>query len=228
MTRFYTTLSPAEMNMDPEFDFNPGLPEVSNQHQGDRYVFCGDRHFSSVDAPWRAELPGGQIVYGLGAGTWPYTTEDLPANQIIQQLSVTGPGQEVFNNSDAIDQRLASDGQRIIDQLPPDMVPPMMPPRGDTNNGDANNGDANNGAINGADTNNATTGDDDGGCSTAPTRRAPARSPLLLLAALALLALRTAQNTPPENTPPSNSSARPPLQKTPSMTTSIACHLLLT
>src|SRR6185436_16270919 len=40
LTRLYTTMSADEMTMDPLFDFNSDLPDVSNQHVATRYVRC--------------------------------------------------------------------------------------------------------------------------------------------------------------------------------------------
>jgi MYXO-CTERM domain-containing protein len=113
MTRFYTTMSAAEMSLDPEFDFNGSLPDLSNAHQATRYIMCGDREYGRFDAPWRAELPSGQIVYGTDQNAWPYAVEDLPANEVIQQLSVSGMGEVIVDNRDAINQRLGADGDAI-------------------------------------------------------------------------------------------------------------------
>jgi hypothetical protein len=40
VTRFYTTLSAPEMDLDPLFDFNPDLPNVSNLHTARRVIEC--------------------------------------------------------------------------------------------------------------------------------------------------------------------------------------------
>ena len=52
LTRLYTTMSADEMTIDPVFEFNPDLPDVSNQHVATRYVRCDG------NSTWRAELPG--------------------------------------------------------------------------------------------------------------------------------------------------------------------------
>jgi hypothetical protein len=102
MTRFYTTLSAEEMTVDPIFDFNISLSLVDNIHQSTLYVMCGEEDFDFQDAPWRAELPGGQVVSGARRGVWPYDTGEIPANQIIQQLSTTGMGEVVLDNREDI------------------------------------------------------------------------------------------------------------------------------
>ena len=40
VTRLYTTLSAPEMDLDPLFDFNPDLPNVSNVHTARRVIEC--------------------------------------------------------------------------------------------------------------------------------------------------------------------------------------------
>ena len=52
LTRLYTTMSADEMTMDPVFEFNPDLPDVSNVHTANRYVRCDG------DPTWRAGAAG--------------------------------------------------------------------------------------------------------------------------------------------------------------------------
>ncbi len=40
LTRLFTTLSPEEMTKDPTFDFNPDLPEYSNEHRATLTITC--------------------------------------------------------------------------------------------------------------------------------------------------------------------------------------------
>ena len=84
-TRLYTTLSAPEMTLDPLFEFNASLKNVTKQHTAERIIECS----SSVeqgDAPWRVVLPSGLKVRGFGT-TWPIETQDpeLPANIIIRE-----------------------------------------------------------------------------------------------------------------------------------------------
>jgi hypothetical protein len=85
LTRLYTTLSPAEMTVDPTFDLLTGLPDVSNNHSitmSYSSKSCGD-----VDGAWSAEV-GGLIVRGTG-GTWPHDLKaaTMPFNRRILQMT---------------------------------------------------------------------------------------------------------------------------------------------
>lgn len=88
-SRFYTTLSASEMTVDPIFDFNPNLKNVTNQLVANRVIECDSSVYFS-DAPWRATLPSGLVVRGVGS-TWPIQTKDpeLSANIIIRQGTKT-------------------------------------------------------------------------------------------------------------------------------------------
>src|SRR5262249_40056878 len=55
VTRLYTTMSAPEMTVDPEFDYNPDLPNISNLHTADQVVECNP-YVEQFDAPWRITL----------------------------------------------------------------------------------------------------------------------------------------------------------------------------
>ncbi|HEY0714517.1 MAG TPA: MYXO-CTERM sorting domain-containing protein, partial [Polyangia bacterium] len=89
LTRLYTTLSPAEMTIDPTFDLATGLPDVSNNHAIDlAYASksCGD-----TTGPWSAQV-GGLIVRGTG-NTWPHNlaAATMPFNRRILQMTAQRP-----------------------------------------------------------------------------------------------------------------------------------------
>ncbi len=107
VTRFYTTMSAHEMTMDPLFDFNGELGDVSNTHTADRVVYCSPR-VTQADAPWVVELEGGS-VYGRGS-TWPFDTadEDMPANRRVLRVGTTGSGEVVVDNGEQIAGALAA------------------------------------------------------------------------------------------------------------------------
>ncbi len=92
-TRLYTTMSADEMTMDPVFDFNADLPEVSNQHTADRFIECSPA-VSRFEAPWRVELASGDVLRGEGGG-WPFdlATTDMPASAVIKRVGPTGTGE---------------------------------------------------------------------------------------------------------------------------------------
>jgi hypothetical protein len=121
LTRLYTTMSPAEMTLDPVFTFNPDLAPISNVHTAELYIECRSG-IQQYQAPWRLELPQGGTIRGdQQGGPWPMN--GLPANRKIVQLSETGSGQVVQDNTQGILSTLVSKGG--------DMMPPsqnMQPP----------------------------------------------------------------------------------------------------
>ena len=105
VTRLYSTLSAAEMTVDPLFSFNPELDDVANLHSAVRVVECG-AGLSLFSAPWRVELPQGGVVRGTGqdaqSRTWPVTDEQ-PFNRRVLQLGESGQGKVAEDNSALID-----------------------------------------------------------------------------------------------------------------------------
>jgi hypothetical protein len=101
VTRLYTTMSAEEMTMDPAFNFNPDLDDVSNVHTAEQVIEC--------DGGFRVLLPQGGTVHGTTQGTWPnaLSDEELPAARKIMQLGTEGQGEIVEDNSDAIEDFLA-------------------------------------------------------------------------------------------------------------------------
>jgi hypothetical protein len=98
VTRFYTTMSADEMTLDPVFEFNPDLEDVSNIHIAEQVLSCDDNS-------WTVELADGTEVRGTGTD-WPYALgdeADLPANIRVVQFSTSGPGTIVTDNSEEIE-----------------------------------------------------------------------------------------------------------------------------
>jgi hypothetical protein len=173
-TRFYTTLSADEMNVDPEFDFNPDLEDVSNFHQVTQVRQCG----GDSGLVWSIELPSGVVVRGDELGTWPISLDSgLPYNQRILQYSTSGPPEVITDNGAMIGGMVA--------EMPLDGGPPVSGPT--TGNGGTS---ADSGASDDDVVRNDTYGDSDCGC------RIPGRStqgsgvPAVGLGLLALAALR--------------------------------------
>ncbi len=103
VTRLYTTLSAPEMDLDPEFDFNPDLQPVSNIHNARQVIECAGNLFVS-EAPWRVELEDGRVIRGQGG--WPFVPGapgSLPANARVLQLTTSGAGTVITDNSETID-----------------------------------------------------------------------------------------------------------------------------
>ena len=111
VTRLYTTLSAAEMTVDPIFTFNPDLGDVSNVHTANRIVECTPA-YTVAEAPWRIQLPQGGIIRGgpTSPGTgpvWPDPLADQPANLTIRQAGETGEGRVLEDNHAVIESMLA-------------------------------------------------------------------------------------------------------------------------
>jgi Uncharacterized protein conserved in bacteria (DUF2330) len=100
VTRLYTTLSAAEMTVDPVFTLNPDLPAVSNVHQAERVIECRSGYYQST-APWRIELPSGGVVRGgpSDVGVWPSAFDAQPANQRISRQGESGAGRVLEDNT---------------------------------------------------------------------------------------------------------------------------------
>jgi Uncharacterized protein conserved in bacteria (DUF2330) len=103
VTRLYTTLSAAEMTVDPVFAFNPELPALSNLHQAERVIECRKGYYQST-APWRIELPSGEVVRGgpSDVGVWPSAFDAQPANQRISRQGESGAGRVLEDNTASI------------------------------------------------------------------------------------------------------------------------------
>jgi hypothetical protein len=101
LTRLYSTMGPGEMTVDPAFNYNSDLALVSDVHIARQFVRCSPA-VRQRDAPWRMELPQGGALTGRGGGAWPVAVGSMPANLKIVQLSTTGSGTVVKDNSDDI------------------------------------------------------------------------------------------------------------------------------
>ena len=115
VTRFYTTLSAPEMDLDPTFAFNTELEPVSNLHNATRVFECNPA-ISLNEAPSRIELEDGRLVRLAPGASWPFTAdapEAPPANAIVAQLATSGFGRVVSDNGDAIDRALASHNAQV-------------------------------------------------------------------------------------------------------------------
>lgn len=126
VTRLYTTLSPHEMTVDPSFDFNPDLGDVSNIHNATRVIECSSAYYQ-WEAPWRVELPSGLVVRGEG-GAWPVQpTPMMPATIEVRQVGTSGEGDVVRDNRTTIEEQLA--------ELAPEIRTPTDDDDGSTNGG---------------------------------------------------------------------------------------------
>jgi MYXO-CTERM domain-containing protein len=112
VTRFYTTMSADEMTRDPVFDFNPDLGDVDNFHNATQVVECSPS-ISVQDAPWRIELPDGQIIRGEGQD-WPLdVSPEIPAAARIMMGAPSGEGAVLTDNEEAIREIVRSSNARF-------------------------------------------------------------------------------------------------------------------
>jgi Uncharacterized protein conserved in bacteria (DUF2330) len=107
-TRLYSTLSAAEMTLDPVFVFNPELPDVNNIHQANRVIEC-DGSVTEFEAPWRIDFPQGTTIRGTAndVGSWPDAVGAQPPNFRVMTLAATGEGVVVADNAEIISSMLA-------------------------------------------------------------------------------------------------------------------------
>ncbi len=188
-TRLYTTMSAADMTLDPAFSFNGDLGDVSNQHTAERIIECSEDVYE-WEAPWRIELPQGGVIRGSAASasaqSWPLALQEQPATFRMMQLSASGKGQLIQDNSEAIEEQL-DDYNASLD-LP-----------GGTSGGTASAGSADGtGGTSGSATRGGPMAGDDapsragggGGCAVVSGAAPLPQSLALSLFGLALLAIR--------------------------------------
>jgi MYXO-CTERM domain-containing protein len=84
LTRMFTTLSPAEMTEDPEFQAMPGLPQVALPASGVRRITCTGKSGMG--------LPDGRSVALTPTSAWPGFSANMPWAEDIEEL----PGRIVF------------------------------------------------------------------------------------------------------------------------------------
>jgi MYXO-CTERM domain-containing protein len=109
VTRLYSTLSAAEMTVDPLFTYNADLEPISNLHTAERIIECAPGYYPNT-APWRIELPQGGVIRGgpQDIGNWPASFADQPANRRILRQGEAGPGQVLEDNGPSIDAEIST------------------------------------------------------------------------------------------------------------------------
>jgi hypothetical protein len=103
LTRLYTTLSPEDMNKDPVFSWNPGLPDYANVHNATLTYHCGyfGRSNQSDTPATLLTEEGWTLQFPYGTGTQ-YPDVGGPASEKIEILSEEGPPQVVQDNDPVI------------------------------------------------------------------------------------------------------------------------------
>jgi hypothetical protein len=112
LTRLYTTLSPEDMNKDPVFSYNAGLPDYSNVHEGILTYHCGilGNNGNQANTPATLRTANGWVLsypYGVASVT---PIDTLPASERIEVLREEGNPQIVEDNTPQIDNKLGSSG----------------------------------------------------------------------------------------------------------------------
>ena len=112
LTRLYTTLSPADMNKDPVFSYNPSLPDYSNLHEATLTYHCAG--FFSKDRYDNATLQtaSGFVVQmsAADANANKWNAPAVPYSQQIQTLLEVGEPQTVVDNTSLIKSGLGTGG----------------------------------------------------------------------------------------------------------------------
>jgi hypothetical protein len=116
LTRLYGVMGPNEMTVDPVFDYDVGLAQVSSVHVARQVIDCTPTP-NRQDAAWRVRVPQGGVIAGKGR-QWP-AADTMPANLKIVDLSGGGAGRVVKDNSDEIGRRLFTTGTDIEMPRPP-------------------------------------------------------------------------------------------------------------
>ena len=117
LSRLYTTLSAAEMDLDPTFAFNPDLDDVNNRYTATQKIFCDSNgevlpSLTYLETPSGVRMPvsdnsvpdpiarqGGATVRGM----------DVPGARIIEQIAERGQPMVIEDLTSAIRARYNDD-----------------------------------------------------------------------------------------------------------------------
>ena len=125
LTRVYTEISPPEMTLDPTFDFNPDVTDVSNIHIAQGYLSC-----DYFNGPIELVLPDGRTIWLSSSRDGFQST--LPAAESWWQMARSGNGYVVGNNTDLINRRIAEHNRTVPHGAGPW---PWAPPPGESAGG---------------------------------------------------------------------------------------------
>jgi len=100
VTRMYTTISPHEMTEDPIFHARGDLDDVAAVRQGTQRILCSnDTVFT---------LPDGREVYIPAGRTWPEFPEEMPWEQEVSEMPLSGAPVTLSDRNAEIDELLAA------------------------------------------------------------------------------------------------------------------------
>lgn len=123
LTQLFTTISPDEMTLDPEFSFNTDLPDVDNSHRATLNVQCGEKgdYYEIALADGR-KIWMGPEEYGCVApsedaalGSLSRLLADLPGSEAAENLPEgSGKPEPVYSNAQAIDDILERHNAAVV------------------------------------------------------------------------------------------------------------------
>ncbi len=99
LTRMFTTVSPAEMDVDPQFRAVSGLSDVGLPAMADRRTFCRGLNVMT--------LPDGREIAMPDANTWPTFPSTMPWVERIEELAPDGTLRVLSDNAQTIDTGLS-------------------------------------------------------------------------------------------------------------------------
>lgn len=124
VTRLFTTLSPAEMEVDPIFDLNPDLPGVAAERWGEQLIECGDDEFPDWDTALITTASG--VQYRLVGGQNPHAVRRAGgetvrgdgeiAAAVIERPFAAGPFETITDNRPGIAERYGASPDGPVDQ----------------------------------------------------------------------------------------------------------------
>jgi hypothetical protein len=170
LSRLFTTISPAEMTVDPEFHPRHDLPEVAAARQGNRRILCNNQA--------GIRLPDTRDVALSEQNQWPAWTDEMPWAETISDIPLEGAPIDLKVNTPKINELLAAWNKSR--NWPP---PPL-----DGSGGAGGVGASAGGAGGGGGAGGSAAADPEGGCSSAPGGSSPGW--LFLVVSAALLRLR--------------------------------------
>ena len=112
LTRLYSTLSPEDMNQDPVFSYNPGLPDYPNVHEATLTYHCAGFFSKETYADATLETPSGfsRVFTTAEANSNTWTPLGVPFSQQIQALREVGQAEIVVDNTETIRSALSTGG----------------------------------------------------------------------------------------------------------------------
>lgn len=105
LTRMLTVMSPEEMTSDPEFGFNPDLPDVTNTNTATMFIPCSGSN--------KMVLPSEEAILETEFGAWPDFDDTMPWARQIQRTVVDGAPQVEHDFSEAITAAIKASNKRF-------------------------------------------------------------------------------------------------------------------